>query len=114
MTTIPNGFTISSVQNYNSHISAGVYTHAGVRGDGMVKSTLASLEADGTFQGNSHISLRHANTNYANNAFLQQFIAARQMQATISQGNQRLATALVDANMMAASRRRLLQTWRRT
>ncbi|KAF7800350.1 hypothetical protein EIP86_011600 [Pleurotus ostreatoroseus] len=100
MTAIPNGFTVPSVQNYNSHIATGVYPHAGVRGNGMVKSALASLQADGTFQGNGHVALGRANTNYANAAFSQQLIAARQMQwATIPQGNQRPATALVDANM---------------
>ena len=100
MTAIPNGFTVPSVQNYNSHISAGVYPHAGVRGNGMVKSALASLQADDTFQGNSHVTLGRVNANYANNAFSQQLNAARQMQwATIPQCNQRAATALVDASM---------------
>ena len=74
-----------------------VYPHAGVCGNVIVKS---SLPADGSFQGNGHVTLGHANTHYANNAFLQQLIAAQQMQwATIPQGNQRPATALVDASM---------------
>ncbi|KAF7798750.1 hypothetical protein EIP86_009975 [Pleurotus ostreatoroseus] len=83
MTPIPNGFTNPSVQNYNSHIATGVYAHV-----------------DGTFQGNGHVALGRANTNYANAAFSQQLIAARQMLwATIPQGNQRPATTLVDATM---------------
>ena len=43
MIAIPNGFTFPSVQNYNTHISAGVYPYAGVRGNGIVKAALASL-----------------------------------------------------------------------
>ncbi|KAF7798227.1 hypothetical protein EIP86_009444 [Pleurotus ostreatoroseus] len=74
--------------------------HAGVCGNGMVKSALASLQADSTFQGNGHVALGRANTNYAEATFSQQLIAARQRQwATISQGNQCPASALVDASI---------------
>lgn len=111
MTAIPNGFTIPSVNNYSSHLANGTaYSHhAGMRGNGIMKSALAATLAGQDGVNGGMVPMRQPASYLAHNVmspsnYNVQLQAARQMQwAAIQQQQQQQqhrppAINIVDGN----------------